>query len=236
MRIGRIDVADARRPRRARSAQLEQLLDFCLDHLRHENDFVHTAIEARQPAGSRRIADEHVEHVEIDRRAAATRPRRCATRAGARRRSPGAAPVPPPRALRRRELPAHARRGDGAQRAALAALQRRRAGRAARPPDGEPSRPQEHLLVARWMLPASTPAERARMVGGPRPQMPPEALLGVMRDASARTSTTPAGPSSPPRSASIRASAAADAEPSNDTRESRENCHEEVDRAQRRRR
>jgi DNA-binding CsgD family transcriptional regulator len=33
-------------------------------HLRHENEFVHTAIEARQPAGSQRIADEHVEHAE----------------------------------------------------------------------------------------------------------------------------------------------------------------------------
>jgi len=40
--------------------------------------------------------------------------------------------------------------------------------------------PQEHLLVARWMLPASTPAERAMVVGAAKAQMPPEALLGVM--------------------------------------------------------
>ncbi len=62
-RIGRIDVAD-RADRDAALAQLDSLLALCLDHLRHENEFVHTAIEARQPAGSRRVAEEHGEHVE----------------------------------------------------------------------------------------------------------------------------------------------------------------------------
>jgi len=41
--------------------------------------------------------------------------------------------------------------------------------------------PQEHLLVLRWMLPASTPAERAQVAGAAKAAMPPEALLGVMR-------------------------------------------------------
>src|SRR4029079_2985507 len=40
--------------------------------------------------------------------------------------------------------------------------------------------PQEHLLVARWMLPASTPGERALVAGAAKAQMPPEALLGVV--------------------------------------------------------
>jgi hypothetical protein len=63
LRIGRIDVADAA-DRDAALAQLDELLDLCTDHLRHENEFVHTAIEARQPAGSKRIAEEHGEHLE----------------------------------------------------------------------------------------------------------------------------------------------------------------------------
>ncbi len=62
-RIGRIDVAD-RADRDAALGQLDELLALCLAHLCHENDFVHTAIEARQPAGSQRIAAEHVEHGE----------------------------------------------------------------------------------------------------------------------------------------------------------------------------
>ena len=41
-----------------------QLLSALRAHLRHENDFVHTAIEARQPGGSRDTADDHVEHLD----------------------------------------------------------------------------------------------------------------------------------------------------------------------------
>ena len=126
--VGRIDVAD-RADRDEALGQLDELLGLCLAHLRHENEFVHAAIEARQPAGSRRIADEHVEHAEsiaaLQGEAAALR-----QASGVDSRAPGAASVPPPRALRRRELPAHAHRGDGPQRPALAALQRRRARRA----------------------------------------------------------------------------------------------------------
>lgn len=39
-----------------------ELMDFCQAHLKHENDFVHPAIEARAPGGSAAIAHDHVEH------------------------------------------------------------------------------------------------------------------------------------------------------------------------------
>lgn len=42
--------------------QLDSLLAFCRKHLEHENSFLHTAIEARRPGASQRIAGEHVEH------------------------------------------------------------------------------------------------------------------------------------------------------------------------------
>ena len=63
VRIGRIDVDDAA-DREAALDQLDELLALCLSHLKHENEFVHTAIEAKQPAGSERIAGEHAEHAE----------------------------------------------------------------------------------------------------------------------------------------------------------------------------
>lgn len=44
-------------------AQAEHLLDMLRSHLRHENDFIHTAIEARRPTGARRTADDHLEHM-----------------------------------------------------------------------------------------------------------------------------------------------------------------------------
>src|SRR6185295_599367 len=40
--------------------------------------------------------------------------------------------------------------------------------------------PVEHLEVARWMVPAMSPAERAGMLHGARAGMPPEAFLGLL--------------------------------------------------------
>lgn len=39
-----------------------ELLDFCASHLAHENQFIHTAMEARAPGASDVIAHEHEEH------------------------------------------------------------------------------------------------------------------------------------------------------------------------------
>jgi hypothetical protein len=51
------DLADA-------LGQVESLLNAMRSHLKHENDFVHAAIEARQPAGARQTADDHMGHLE----------------------------------------------------------------------------------------------------------------------------------------------------------------------------
>jgi hypothetical protein len=45
-------------------SQVQSLLDGMRSHLKHENDHVHAAIEARQPAGARQTADDHVGHLE----------------------------------------------------------------------------------------------------------------------------------------------------------------------------
>ena len=39
-----------------------QLLDLCRSHLHHDNDFVHTAMQARAPGSSAAVAAEHVQH------------------------------------------------------------------------------------------------------------------------------------------------------------------------------
>jgi hypothetical protein len=62
-RVGRMDVADADDMTRT-MGQLDALLEECLHHLQRENAFMHTAMEARQPRGSSRTADDHVEHEE----------------------------------------------------------------------------------------------------------------------------------------------------------------------------
>ncbi|MBX3589186.1 MAG: hemerythrin domain-containing protein [Ramlibacter sp.] len=61
--VGRMDPDDELELAQTTQRVLE-LLDFCASHLRHENEFVHTAIEARAPGASSVIAHEHEEHGE----------------------------------------------------------------------------------------------------------------------------------------------------------------------------
>lgn len=60
--VGRMDCDDALE--RAQVMQrVQELLDFCANHLKHENDFVHAAMEARAPGASDAIAHEHGDHL-----------------------------------------------------------------------------------------------------------------------------------------------------------------------------
>lgn len=177
VRVGRIDVADVA-DRDEALGQLEQLLVACADHLRHENDFVHTAIEARQPAGCARIAGEHVEHLES---IAALR-----QEAEALRRAPAEAAAAIALRLYRHlalfvaENLQHMHHEETAHNALLwqhysdaelAELHERLMASLS---------PEEKLRVLRWMVPASTPFERSMMAAGLRAELPPESLLGVM--------------------------------------------------------
>ena len=176
-RVGRIDVAD-RADRDQALGQLDALLGLCLAHLQHENEFVHAAIEARQPAGSQRIAGEHVEHAEsiaaLKEEAAALRD---ASGVDAERlalrlyRHLALFVAENFQHMHIEETVHNALLWQHYSDAELGALHGRIMASIS---------PQEHLLVARWMLPASTPAERAMVVGAAKAQMPPEALLGVM--------------------------------------------------------
>jgi len=176
-RVGRIDVAD-RADRDEALGQLDTLLGLCLAHLHHENEFVHAAIEARQPAGSQRIAGEHVEHAEsiaaLKEEAAALSDANGvdAERLALRLYRHLALFVAENfQHMNIEETVHNALLWQHYSDAELGALHGRIMASIS---------PQEHLLVARWMLPASTPAERAMVVGAAKAQMPPEALLGVM--------------------------------------------------------
>jgi hypothetical protein len=61
--LGRADCEDAIELAQITQRVL-QLLDFCRSHLRHENEFVHRAMEARAPGASSQIAHEHAGHEE----------------------------------------------------------------------------------------------------------------------------------------------------------------------------
>jgi len=70
--LGRLDCDDELELAQTTQRVL-QVLDFLRSHLKHENDFIHPALEARAAGASGHIADDHREHVQaIDTLAAAT--------------------------------------------------------------------------------------------------------------------------------------------------------------------
>jgi hypothetical protein len=176
-RVGRIDLDDADELQHT-LAQCDELLALCAGHVKHENDFMHPAIEARQQDGSKRIAHEHEEHLQS---IAELRDEVAALRGAAA----AAAPAIALRLYRHLALFVaanfqHMHIEETAHNAALWAHYS----------DAELMQlhgrlmasiePREHLLVGRWMLPALTPAERGAVVGGMQAETPPEAFLGLM--------------------------------------------------------
>jgi hypothetical protein len=174
VRVGRMDIDDA--PELAATlAQLQTLLDGCRSHLDHENRFIHAAIEARRPGASRRIAGEHVDHLEA---IAALEAEAAALRA-----------LPTPAAalrLYRRlshfvaENLEHMLVEESEHNAALWAAYT----------DAEIAEIEQRLvasldpvemgLLLRWFVPAMNPTERALMLGGMQQQLPPEAMRDVL--------------------------------------------------------
>jgi hypothetical protein len=63
VQLGRMDLDDPA-SRGAALAEVDALLATLRAHLAHENEHVHTAIEARQPGAARHTADDHAEHLE----------------------------------------------------------------------------------------------------------------------------------------------------------------------------
>lgn len=162
-RVGRLDVEDTAETARV-LGQLDGLLALCIDHVHNENRFVHTAIEARQPGGAGRTAEEHVEHLESIE----------ALRAEGRALAEAPATEQPMMALRLyrhlalfvaenlqhmhfEETHNNAVLWACYSDAELFALHQQIIASLSLP---------ETLLVARWMIPASAPAERAAIVGG----------------------------------------------------------------------
>jgi hypothetical protein len=177
VRVGRLDVHDADEMT-ATLGQLDTLLRLCSAHIGHENDFLHAAIEARLPAGSARTASDHQEHFEsiaaLDDEAAAL------AAASDEARAVLALRLYRHLALFVAENFQHMHVEETVNAATLWAHYS----------DAEllsihdrllaTLAPQEHLLAARWMVPASSPAERAGLFGALKTQAPPEAFLGML--------------------------------------------------------
>lgn len=63
LQVGRTDPGDADE-RAASGASVEALLTMCRQHLHHENEFIHAAMERRCPGSASPLGHEHEEHIE----------------------------------------------------------------------------------------------------------------------------------------------------------------------------
>lgn len=175
--VGRMDVEDDLELAQTTERVLA-LLDICASHLKHENDFIHAAIEARAPGASERIAHEHEEHE-----------RHIAT-LGAAVASLRACPAVQ-RAAEARSLYGdlalfiagnfqHMHVEETAHSAVLWA----------RYTDAELVEihdrlvasipPAEMMMIARWMVPFMNPAERVGMLSDVRENAPPPAFQAIL--------------------------------------------------------
>jgi hypothetical protein len=159
-RVGRLDVLDAA-DMQSTLAQLGALLDQCVAHLDHENQFVHPAIEARRPGAAHRIAEEHLAHLEsIDAlRLDADQLRRALPD----RRAGLALRLYRHLALFVAENFAHMHHEETVHNTTLWALYTDAELHALHDRLLASLQPEEAEATLRWMLPALNPAERARV-------------------------------------------------------------------------
>jgi hypothetical protein len=175
--VGRMDVQDELELAQVTQRVLE-LLDFCRSHLAHENAFVHTALEARAPGASERIAHEHVDHEQH----IATLAKSVAALMAAHLPQRPALSLSLYRALSLfvAENFEHMHVEETAHNAVLWS----------RYTDAELIEihdrlvasipPAEMMVVARWMVPFMNPMERALVLGGMKAQAPAPAFEAVL--------------------------------------------------------
>lgn len=175
--VGKMDASDDSAVEWIGSRVL-QFADFCTSHLTHENDFVHTALEARLPGASARIATEHVEHEQAIAALKAA--------AGQLQKSQGSQREHDALALYRQLALFIAHNFEHMQAEEIELNQALWAhytdeellalhGRllATIPPE-------ETLFVMRWMVPAMTPAERLQLLQGMQAHAPAPAFAVVL--------------------------------------------------------
>jgi hypothetical protein len=175
--VGRLDAEDDLEFAQV-TERVMALLDACAAHLKHENEFVHAAIEARAPGASDRIAHEHGEHEKhiagLGEDIAALRGCPAAARAQQ------VANLYSGLSLFIADNFQHMHVEETAHNAVLWA----------RYTDAELMEiherlvasipPAEMMAFARWMVPFMNPAERAGMLGGMKQHAPAPAFQAVL--------------------------------------------------------
>ena len=175
--VGRMDADDELELAQTTQRVLE-LLEFCGSHLRHENQFLHTAIEARAPGASSAVAHDHDDHQQhiaaLSRSAVALRTMPAGSRSAA------ALDLYRQLALFVAGNFEHMHVEETAHNAVLWArytdpelVQIHDALIASIPPE-------EMMFAARWLVPFMNPAERSALLGDMRAKAPAPAFTAVV--------------------------------------------------------
>jgi hypothetical protein len=172
VRVGRLDAHDPAELAEV-GEELRALIDICRAHLQHENAFVHTAMQAREPGSCAQVEADHLHHeAALDELAALLT------------RVPGHADAAQAlyRTLTRfvAENFEHMAREESEHNAVLWAHYSDAEILAIEHAIVASQSPEDAQLSLRWMLPHMTPGERALMLGGLRAHAPAEAFEGVL--------------------------------------------------------
>lgn len=159
-------------------SEIRTLAHTCRSHLQHENHFIHTAMEARQPGSARHAAHDHLEHEQAISRLLADCDQLAEARA-ADRNDLGAR-LYDRLALFIADNLEHMAMEEVDHNAVLWAhysdaeiIAIEQALVASIPPE-------KAMHFLRWMMVAATPAERAEKLRGMRAHAPAEVFMGVM--------------------------------------------------------
>lgn len=180
--LGRMDCDDALELAQT-SQQVLALMDACASHLKHENDFIHTALEARAPGASAVIAHEHGDHLAHISRLAASTTALLGMAAG--QRSAAALALYRELSLFIAENFHHMHVEETAHNAVLwarytdAELEQIHDALVASIP------PEEMMRTVRWLVPFMNPAERTALLADMRAKAPAPAFAAVLDTARA---------------------------------------------------
>ena len=181
-RVARLDLDDEQ-ALAAAVLQVRELLEFCTDHIAHEDVFVHPAMEARQPGSTAGTAADHLHHAHTvatlleacDALAAGTGAERlCAWR----RLQRGLAQFTGDNLL-------HMESEESVNNAVLQSCYSDDELVALHQQILASLTPREMAVGMRWMLVGSSPAERTQLMAGLRADAPPpafDAMLELARE------------------------------------------------------
>jgi hypothetical protein len=175
--VGRMDALDDGETAAA-LARVRSLLALCRAHLKHENDFVHTALEARRPGSSTHTASDHVQHVDAIAALEAQAKRVETTQGPARTDAAGR--LYRALALFVAENFEHMHVEETENNQALWAAYTDAELMAIQDALVASIAPQEMAEVMRWMVPSATPLERAVLLADVQRKVPAEAFSALL--------------------------------------------------------